>query len=112
MADRRLLELTPLGALQTGTSFYCVEGGQSYRAYIDQIANLIINNYGLLTTILPAGLMTEANAELIINGLNNATYGKLNWERIESSGVMFDIDGGVFSDTYSNASSYDGGPIA
>lgn len=111
MADRRLLELPLIGVVTTGTSIYTVYGGQSYQSYVDQMANVIMNNYGVLTINLPAGLMTAANAELILEGLNNASSAQLDWDRIDTTLAFFDIDGGVFSDTYVNTSTFDGGPI-
>jgi hypothetical protein len=116
MANAQLVSLPELVIPATGSKTYIVEGGQSFQGTLDLIANFIITNKDLLTSTLPAGLMTTGNAQLILDGLNNAQSAKLQPERINVDfdafiSGYFDIDGGTFYDTYANASTFDGGGI-
>ena len=45
--NKRLLNLPAITIPTTGTMFYLVENGQSYQGSVDQVANLLISNYGL-----------------------------------------------------------------
>jgi len=116
MANAQLITLPELVTPSTGSKTYIVENSQSFQSTIDLIANFIVANKDLLTSTLPSTLMTTGNAELILNGLNNASNSKLNIERVDLDltnfvSGYFDIDGGTFYDTYTNTSTFDGGGI-
>lgn len=116
MADKLLTQLPDLVIPATGSKTYIVENNQSYQSTLDLLANFIITNKDLLTSVLPANLMTTGNAQLILNGLNSANTAKLNSNRINVDwdsfvSGYFDIDGGTFYDTYTNTSTFDGGGI-
>ena len=114
--NKKLLELPTIAIPSTGTNLYMVERGQSYQGVTHLLAQLIINNYGLITSGLNAAFMTTGNAELILNGLNNAVSSKLDPNRINMDFSQFisgywDVDGGTFYDKYVNVSNFDGGGI-
>lgn len=114
MANKTLIELPELVFPSTGTKTYSVESAQSYQASIASFANFIIQNYEILTKTLPADLMTSGNAEVILQGLNNASVAKLNAERLNINfddfvSGYYDVDGGTFYDTYIDISTFDGG---
>jgi hypothetical protein len=109
MADKRLPQLPVLAIPATGSLTYAVEAGASYRLPIDNLATLLINSYSIFATPLSAGLMTSGNAEIILQGLNNAATAQLSADRVDLSDLFFDIDGGTMYDTYVNTSTYDGG---
>ena len=113
MATVKLSQLPTITVAATGSNLYIVDGGQSYQGVVDKIASVLINQYGLLFNPLSSSLMTTGNANLILDGLNSAPAAKLGSDRINFSGAdfFFDIDGGTFYDTYSNSSTFDGGPI-
>lgn len=113
MANKTLLQLPNLFIPTTGDISYIVNGSQSYQVLTDKIARMLITEYGIFTNPLNSNLMTNATAEIILDGLNNASLAKLNIGRINGvedfiSGY-FDIDGGTMYDTYVNASTFDGG---
>lgn len=114
MANKRLVELPTLAIPATGDVTYFVQNNQSFQVDLDRVGTTIINNYEVITKNLPSDLMTTGNAELLLNGLNNASLAKLSPDRIDidfnnfASGY-FDIDGGTFYDTYINTSTFDGG---
>ena len=109
MANKRLVQLPDLAIPSTGSVSYFVDSSQSYQGTVDRLATTIVDSYGLLTTDLNAGLMTTANAEIILAGLNNATAATLSADRVDLSDLFFDIDGGTMYDTYVNTSTFDGG---
>ena len=116
MAIKKLTELPTIGIPTTGDVTYLVNNTQSFQATMDRLSNTMISAYNLLTNILPANLMTSGNAELILNGLNIAPSAKLNQDKVDVDWNLFvsgyfDIDGGTFYDTYTNTSTFDGGPI-
>jgi len=96
LQDKKLTELPEVGAPSTGLFLYAVQGGQSYKVSLNNVADLLVNDYSLLTINLPANLMSVGNAELILGGLNFAVSEQLESGRI-SSGAYYDIDGGVVS---------------
>lgn len=111
MANKRLLELPSLTLATTGTNLYVVEGGQSYQGPFDKLMNIAIPQYGILTSAITTSFMTTGNAQIILNGLNDAPSALLNSDKINFSGnnFFFEIDGGTFYDTYVNTSTFDGG---
>lgn len=114
MANKKLTQLSTLAIPNTGDVTYFVQSLQSFQATLDRMANTIITQYGLLTPNLPASLMTAANAEIVLDGLNNASTSKLSQNRIDLDltnfvSGYFDIDGGTMYDTYTNAATFDGG---
>jgi hypothetical protein len=113
MANKTVRQLPDLVIPSTGSITYGIEGSQSYQLVIDRIARLMITEYGLFNNPLNTSVMSSGNAEVILNGLNNAATAKLEISRINFDFISgyFDIDGGTFYDTYSNSSSYDGGVI-
>jgi len=113
MANKTLPQLPQLIIPSTGDISYMINGAQSYQVITDKIARLLISEYGIFASPLNSTVMTDATAEIILDGLNNASTAKLDIGRIDGvenfvSGY-FDIDGGTFYDTYSNASTFDGG---
>lgn len=116
MADKKLVELPSLGIPSTGDVTYLVQSLQSFQVKIDRLAQTLLSEYNILTSNLPANLMNSGNAEIILDGLNNAGLSKLSQNRIDvdwNSVVTgyFDIDGGTFYDTYVGTSTFDGGTI-
>lgn len=116
MVNRKLTELPQMGIPSTGDVTYIVQSSQSFQAKLDRVAQTIISEYNVLTSLLPANLMTSGNAEIILNGLNNAALAKINQERVDVDWSMFvsgyfDVDGGTFYDTYVNSSTFDGGTL-
>lgn len=110
-ANKKLLELPVIAIPTTGTNYYLVEGGQSYQGTMDQLANVMIPQYGILTSNITTAFMTTGNAEIILNGMNDAPNALLNSDKINFSGsnFFFMIDGGTFYDTYVDTSTFDGG---
>lgn len=84
MANKRLSELDALGLLQSGASLYVLQNETSYRVDIDQISDVLVNEYAHLTINLPANLMTIANADMILDGLNYAEGAMLESGRIQT----------------------------
>jgi hypothetical protein len=116
MAIKKLVQLSELGIPTTGDLLYTVQALQSFQVKTDRVAQTIISDYNILTENLPAGLMTSGNAEIILEGLNNAALAKIDQERVNVNwsdfvSGYFDVDGGTFYDTYVNTSTFDGGPI-
>lgn len=111
MAQIKLTEMPAIGIVNTGTQVYLVDSNQSYQGVVDQLANKIINGYGVFATPISASVMTSGNAEVILNGLNNAPTAILDADHVDLSNAFFDIDGGTFFDTYVNTSTVDGGTI-
>ena len=111
MANKKLLELPSISIVSTGTSLYVVEGGQSYQGSLDQLVGVMIPQYGILTSNITTAFMTTGNANIILNGINDAPTALLNSDKINFSGnnFFFEIDGGTFYDTYVNTSTFDGG---
>lgn len=116
MANIRVTQLPQIVIPTSGSIAYIINGSQSYKGTIDDFANVILNNYGLFTTPLSASVMTSGNAEILLEGLNNAGIAKLQEDRVDLSNVYatiadlyFDVDGGSFWDTYVNTSTFDGG---
>lgn len=112
MANKTVRQLPNLILPSTGAITYSVEGSQSYQLGIDTIAQLLITEYGLFSSPLNATVMSNATAEVLLNGLNNATTAQLDSSRINLDNIYsqyFEIDGGTFYDTYSNAPTFDGG---
>jgi len=111
MANKKLLELPNITTVSTGSSLYMVEGGQSYQGPLDKLANVLIPQYGILTSAITTSFMSTGNAQIILNGLNDAPSALLNSDKINFSGnnFFFEIDGGTYYDTYVNTSTFDGG---
>lgn len=111
MANKKLLELPNITVATTGTNLYVVEGGQSYQGPLDKLMSMAIPQYGILTSNITASFMSTGNAQLILNGLNDAPSALLNSDKINFSGnnFFFEIDGGTYYDTYVNTSTFDGG---
>lgn len=112
--DRTLVQLPNLLIPSTGSKTYALDGAQSYQATIDAIMQVAINQYGIFTSPVNSTLMTVDTAQVILEGLNNATTAKLSTDRIDFDfeafeSAYFDIDGGTFFDTYSNSTTFDGG---
>ena len=110
MAQNKTLRQQPdLAIPTTGTLTYAVESSQSYKMALDRLAATLINSYGLFSDPLSSSLLTSGNAEILLNGLNNAPNALLSADRVDLSDVFFDIDGGTMYDTYVNTSTFDGG---
>jgi hypothetical protein len=109
MANQRLPDIAQIAIPTQNTLTYGVESNQSYKMPLSILATALINNNSLLTSTLTAALMTPANAEIILAGLNNATTSVLSPDRVDLSSFYFDVDGGTFYDTYVNTSTFDGG---
>jgi len=114
MANKKLVQLPEMGLPTTGDALYMVQSLQSFQTKLDRISQTLISQYNVLTNNLPAGLMTSGNAEIILQGLNNAVNAKINQDRlnVDWPSIMsgyFDVDGGSFYDTFVNASTFDGG---
>lgn len=114
MADRTLPQMPQLVIPTTGDITYAINGSQSYQLIIDRIARLMITEYNIFSSPLNASVMTNSTAEVMLDGLNNASTAQLDAARLNVDWDLFvsgyfDIDGGTFYDTYSNASTFDGG---
>ena len=114
MADRTLAQLPNLPIPSTGIQTYALDGAQSYRATLDRLIQTSISEYGLFTSPLNPSVMSPATAQVLLDGLNNATTAQLNVSRVNIDlspfvSGYFDIDGGTFYDTYANSSTFDGG---
>lgn len=114
MADKTLPQLPIIVLPSTGSITYLIEGSQSYQGTFDVIFQKMINEYGIFANQLNSSVMNTGNAQVILDGLNNATTAKLSSDRIDLDltnfvSGYFDIDGGTFYDTYANASTFDGG---
>lgn len=111
MPQIRLTEMPSISILNTGSLAYIVDANQSYQGTIEQIALKLIAGYGLFSDPLTSSLMTSGNAEILLQGLNNAPNAVLDASRVDLSNAFFDVDGGTFFDTYVNTSTFDGGTI-
>lgn len=111
MAQIKLTEMPQIGTLNTGSQIYIVDSNQSYQGVLDQLANKIITQYQVFASPLSAAVMTTGNAEVLLQGLNNAPSAILDADHVDLSNAFFDIDGGTFYDTYVNTSTVDGGTI-
>jgi hypothetical protein len=109
MADVKLTQIPAIGILETGSLAYIVDSTQSYKGTIDQLATKIINSYNVFSSPLSASLMTAANAEVLLEGLNSASVAVLDADRVDLSNLYFDVDGGSLFDTYVNTATFDGG---
>lgn len=112
--NKTLPQLPSLVIPSTGDITYAINGAQSYQLVVDRIARLLITEYNIFSSPLNASVMTSSTAEVMLDGLNNASTAKLNagrlnvdWDSFVSG--YFDIDGGTFYDTYVNTSTFDGG---
>lgn len=110
MSQLKLTEIPAIALINTGSLAYIVDSSQSFRGTIDQLAQKLISSYGLFANPLSAGTMTSGNAEILLQGLNNAPNAVLSASRIDFSSISIgDIDGGNFSDTFINVVNSDGG---
>ncbi len=112
--NKTIAQLPNLVIPSTGDVTYAINGAQSYQLVVDRIARLLITEYNMFTSPLNSSVMTSGTAEVMLDGLNNASVAKLDaarlnvdWDSFVSG--YFDIDGGTFYDTFSNASTFDGG---
>lgn len=116
MAQKKLVQLPEMGIPSTGDVTYLVSELQSFQTKLDRIAATIVTQYGLVSTNLPTNFMSVNNAEIVLQGLNNAAAAKLDPSRININlddfiSGYFDVDGGTFYDTFSNSSTFDGGTL-
>ena len=116
MANKTVRQLPILIIPSTGDINYVINGAQSYQVPLDTVARLLLTEYNILADPINPLVMTSGNAQVILNGLNNAYSAKLSADRIDLDlsnfiSGYFDVDGGTLYDTYTNTSTFDGGPI-